>query len=171
MRKTTRLIESSPIADFTILKWLSLSTRQSCNIAFYVNLNAQIIPFQVNCLFTFPLLFFILKTIFPNANFFLNNLNSYLLYGAALRTGFSPWLADRFVLRREMCWRFSQRPSSHCFARLSQSLFFLHVSRLSFSLSRLVVFDVKMLWNNHKNCRRCNDFFKVNARLPPNAAK
>ena len=42
---------------------------------------------------------------------------------------------------------------------MSQSLFILRFS-LAFP-TLLVVFDVKMLWNNHKNRKHCNNFFKV----------
>lgn len=141
-------------------------------IAFYVNRNAQIIPFKSKCLFT--LLFS--SSSFPFSRhissqrgrfFTANNLYSYLftLRCHELRTG------SRFFVFDGRCrcdYSFGETIGVDVFLlqkeslslHMSQSLFFLRFSLSPFSPFQLL-FDVKMLWNNHKNRRHCNNFFKV----------
>lgn len=106
-RALSRASFAIPRRHFTAYKGIA--------IAFYVNLNAQIIPFQVKCLFT--LLFsssFSRHIFFPTRPW---SKQQIILIHICLRTGFSSFPTDAdaiILLAKRSCWRFSSCGKSHC---------------------------------------------------------
>lgn len=92
----------------------------------------KLYPFKSNVYLLIIFLFIlILQSLFPTP-FAANNLNSYLFYGAALRTGFRLRSPMILFFWRELLTLFCKES---LFLHMSQSLFFLHVSPLALSCS------------------------------------